>query len=125
MSARLQQPTALLGAEPDGVGAVIEGLLVGVDDQLRADRGAELVPERDHFAELVLRVDVQERKRDAARKEGLLGDPHHDGGVLADRVEHDGILKFRRYFPNDMNAFRFEEVEMIHWNNSYFELLTL
>ena len=49
-------------------------------------------------------------KRNLAREKGLLGQPHHDGRILANRIQHDRILEFGRNFANDLNALSFEQV---------------
>ena len=67
--ARLQQPAALLRPQPERVGAIVDRLAVGMDDQLGADLAREPVAELDHLAELVGGVDVQQRERNLARIE--------------------------------------------------------
>jgi hypothetical protein len=50
-----------------------------VNDQARADGFRHLIAERDHLAELVGGVDVQERERNRARVKRLLRKAQHDG----------------------------------------------
>jgi hypothetical protein len=80
-----------------------------VDDEVGSDIGAELVAELDHFAEFVRGIDVEKGEGDAAGMEGLLGETHHDGGIFADGVKHDGARKFGDDFPEDVDAFGFED----------------
>ena len=111
---RLQQAAAFLSAQPERIRAIVTGLVVGVNDQFRADRRYEPIAELDHFTKLIRRIDVQQREGNSAGEEGFLGQPHHHGGVLPDRIQHHGFLKLSRYFANDVNALSFEQVQMIH-----------
>ena len=47
-------------------------------------------------------------KRNLARVEGLLRQPHHDRRVLADGIEHHRPGGFRDNFAENMNALGFE-----------------
>ncbi len=67
----------------------------------------------DHLAELVGRVDVEQRKRNRRRVERLLREAQQHRGVLADRVEHDRPLELRDDFPDDVNALRLERAQVI------------
>ena len=61
----LQQSAAALRAYLERLRAVADRLLVRVHDQPRPDGRGHLVPELDHFAELVGGVDVQQRERES------------------------------------------------------------
>ena len=112
--ARLQKPAALLRADAERIGAFFNRLLVGVNDQFRPDRRRKLVAELDHFTKLIGRIYVQKGEGNAPRIEGLLRQPDHHGRVLADGIQHDGVLKFGRDFANYLNALSFEKIEMVH-----------
>jgi hypothetical protein len=50
----------------------IQGLRIGMNNQLQPQRGGLLISELDHFTELVSRIHVQERKRDRSWVKRLL-----------------------------------------------------
>jgi hypothetical protein len=110
--ASLEQPAAFLGTQPKRVGAIVDGLLVDVNDELGADFLRKPVTELYHFTKLIGRVDVQQGKWDFAGIERLLRQPHHHRRVLADGVEHDGPLKLRCNLAHDENTFGFEEAKV-------------
>ena len=93
--------------------ALLHAFLVDVDDQIPAELLAdELFAEGDHLAELPGRVDVHQRKRRLGRIERLLGKPHHDRRVLADRVEHDRVFELGGHLADDVDALGFELFEV-------------
>jgi hypothetical protein len=55
---------------------------------------------------------MEEREGDGAGEEGLLREAQHDGGVLADGVEHDRVLELRGDFAEDLDALGLEEFEV-------------
>jgi hypothetical protein len=65
----LSRPAAALRADQKRLRAVGDRFLVGVDDQPRADFARVPVAKLDHLAELVGRVDVEQRERNRARVE--------------------------------------------------------
>ena len=71
-----------------------------------------LVAERDHVAELPARVDMHQREGRLRGIEGLHGEMQHDGRILADRIEHHRLLAFGRDFADDVDALRFQPLEM-------------
>ena len=81
-------------------------------DQRGADLRTEPVPELDHLAKLVCGIDVQQRERNSARVERLLGQPHHDRRILADGVQHYRALKLGHDLAQDVNAFGFEHAQV-------------
>ncbi len=44
-------------------------------------------------------------------REGLLRQPHHHRGVLADGIEHDRALELGRHLADDMDAFRLQRIQ--------------
>ena len=80
---RLERAAAGLGAHQKGLRAGGNPLLRYCvfdrgNDQTRADFSGVPVAELDNLAELVRRVDVQQRKRDRAGVKRLLGEPQQD-----------------------------------------------
>ncbi len=76
------------------------------------DVGGHAVAKLQHLAELVTGVDVQQGERDGSWEKRFLREPQHDGGVLADAVEHDGPLELGGHLPQDVNAFRFKKLKV-------------
>ena len=72
----------------------------------------EIVAELDHFTELVGGIDVQQRERDLAGVEGLLGQPDHHGRILADGIQHHRAGKFRNHLAQNVDALGFQGAEM-------------
>src|SRR6187402_1157385 len=88
--------------------AVAHALLVDMHHEIDAETLRLAVAEGDHLAELPGGIDMEERERRLRRVERLHGEMHHDGGVLADRIEHDGMVELRHHLAHDLNAFRLE-----------------
>ena len=109
----LQRAAAALRADEKRLRALGNRFGVGVDDQPRADLGGVPVAELDHLAELVGRVDVQERKRDRARIERLLRQPQQHRRVLADRIEHHRPLELGDHLAHDVDAFGLERPQVV------------
>ena len=85
---------------------------VAPHEQLDAEFAGVVVAEGDHLAEFVAGVDVQQRKRDGPGVEGLLRQPQHDGGILADGVEHHRLLELGRDLAEDVDALRLQRLQM-------------
>jgi hypothetical protein len=68
------------------------------------------VAEGDHLGKLVAGVDVQQREGNLARVEGLLREAQHDGGILADGVEHHRAGELGDGLAQDEDAFGFEHL---------------
>jgi len=77
-----------------------------------AELGDAPVAELDRLGEVVPRVDVHEREREAARAEGLFGQPEEDDRVLAAGEEQHGPLELGRDLAHDVDRLRLERVEM-------------
>src|SRR4029077_21025657 len=106
----LQQAAAALGAEAQWVRSIVQGLLVGVDDQPDAQLPGELVPELYHFLELIGGIDVQQRKGDRTRVKRLLGEAKHYGRIVTDRIQHHRALKLGGNFAENLDALGFESL---------------
>ena len=102
----------LFRAMRDWADVLGDAVWIDPDQELEPDFLGHALAERDHFVEFPARVDMHERERDFAGKEGFLGEPEHDGGVFADGIEHDRVLEFGGDFPDDMDAFSFELLQM-------------
>ena len=109
---RLQQTAAAFGVENDGVCACCERRFVAPHQQLRADGARHLIAKRNHLFELVAGVDVQQREGNFAGEEGLLGEPQHDGGVFADRIEHDRIFELGGDLAQDVDALGLQQLQV-------------
>ena len=108
----LQQSAAALRAQPERVRAVVDGLAIGVHNQLRADLGRVAIAKLDHLAKLVGGIDMQQRERDRRRMKSLLGQPQQDRRILADGVQHHRPLELGRHLAHNVDAFGFEQTEM-------------
>ena len=84
-----------------------------LDDQVQLPLLRVAVAERVHLAELLAGVDVHHRERHMA-EERLLGQPDHDVAVLAQGPEHGQPVDAVEGLAQDVDALRFELIEMIH-----------
>jgi hypothetical protein len=82
--------------------------LVDVHQQVETQLLRQVVAKLDHLAELPGGVHVQQRKGRLGRVEGLHGQVQHDGGILADGVQHDRLFTLRGHLAHDVDAFRLE-----------------
>ena len=94
------------------VDALVQSLLVDMDEQIEAEPPGSFVAERDHVPKLPGRIDVEQRKRRLGRKEGLHRQVQHHGAVLADGIQHDGPLALRDDLAHDVDAFGLETLKM-------------
>ena len=76
----------------------------------RRSRGR--VAERDHVAELPGGIDVQQRERRLAGREGLQGQVQHHAAVLADRIEHHRPFELGGDLADDVDALGLEGLEL-------------
>src|SRR5207249_1303000 len=86
----LQQSTAALGSQAKGIRAIVDRILIGVNDELCAHLPRVPVAELDHLAKFVRGVDVEQRKRNRSGMECLLRQSEQDGRILSDRIQHYG-----------------------------------
>src|SRR3984885_4347094 len=70
-----------------------EPVAIDVNQKLETEFAHTLVAERDHLAKLPGGVDMQQRKRRLAGMESLHRQMQQYRGVLADRIEHDGLAE--------------------------------
>ena len=94
------------------VPSAIASVLVWTISRAPIDAGVA-VAELDHLAELVGRVDVQQRERNRARIERLLRQPQQHRRVLADRVEHHRPLELGDHLAHDVDALGLERAQVV------------
>ena len=92
--------------------ALVDRLLHGGDDQPLADLLDEPVAELDHLGEVVARVDVHHREREARRAERLLGESQQHDRVLAAGEQQHGTLELGGDLAHDVDRLGLEGVEM-------------
>ena len=109
---RLHDVGVLLRAVVERIDVLGLPLLVDPDLQIEALFAAEPIAELDHRPELPGRIDVQQRERQPAGVERLLRQPQHDGGVLADRIEHHRPLELGGDLADDVDALGFEDFQV-------------
>ncbi len=112
-----------LGAVAERPDAARHAVGIDMDDEIKAKPAGGLVAEPDHFLEFPRRIHMQKRERRLAGSEGLHRQMQHHGGVLADGIQHHRIAKFGRDLANDVDAFRFQPVEMGEPGNVGFRVL--
>ena len=100
---------AAVGERPD---ASLDTVLIDIDQQLQAQLAGIVIAEFDHFAKLPCRVYMHQGERRLAGVKCLHRQVQHHGGVFADGIQHDGALEFGGDFSNDMDAFRFQLLEV-------------
>ena len=92
--------------------AVGDRLLDAGHDQADAEPAHPVVAAGEHLGEVVAGVHLEHRERDLGREERLLGQPHHDDGVLAAREHQDGLLELGGDLAEDVDRLRLELVEL-------------
>src|SRR5262249_38046715 len=109
---RLHDVGVLLRAVVEGVDVLGLPLLVRPHLQLEPLLATVTVAELDHRLELPGRIDVQQGEGEPAGVERLLRQAQHDGGVLADRVEHHRPLELGGDLADDVDALGLEQFQM-------------
>ena len=66
----------------------------------------------DHLAKFERRVDMQEGERRLTRGKCLDREMGHHRRVFANRVEHHGVVEFRCYLADDMDALRLQLLQV-------------
>ena len=108
----LHQVGMHLAAMREGSYASAEGLHVALHNQVPAVLLGIAVAELYHLAELPFRVDVHQGERHLAGCKGLLGQAHHDAGVLTYTIQHDRILELGSHLTNDVDALGLQFLQM-------------
>ena len=106
--------TSVWTSEPcvERLDAARQAVLVDMHDQVEPELRGAVIAERDHLAEFPGRVDVQQRERRLRRIERLERQMQHDGRILADRIEHHRVVGLGDHLADDVNALRFELLEV-------------
>ena len=94
------------------VDALCQGFRVLVDQQIHPGFLRRLVTQLVHGAEFPRGIYVQQGKRRRRRIKGLLRQVQHDRGILAHRIQHDGLFGFRHHLAHDVDAFGFKPLQM-------------
>jgi len=102
-----------LRAQRERVRSRVERFLVFVHDQLDADFARVAVAKLDHFRKFVARVDVQQRKRNFPRIEGLLRQAQHHRRIFSDGIQHHRARKFRRRLAKNLDALRLQSFQVV------------
>ena len=92
--------------------AVGDGLLDAGHDQADAEPADPVVAAGEDLGEVVAGVDLEDRERDLGGVEGLLGQPHHDDGVLAAGEHQHRLLELGGDLAEDVDRLRLELVEL-------------
>ena len=92
--------------------ALVDRLLHRGDHEALAELGDAAVAELDRLGEVVARVDVHEREREATRPERLLGEPEEDDRVLAAGEEQHRPLELGGDLAHDVDRLGLERVEV-------------
>ena len=115
---RLLQPLRLHDIGVDGravrerVDALRDTVRVRMHDQLQVVLLRDLLAQFVHRLEFPERVDVQQGKRQRGRIERLERDVQHRGAVLADRIQHHGLVAFGDHLAHDLDAFGFQTLQV-------------
>jgi len=108
---RLKHVAALAGVFQHDPSAP-DGVLQRAHDQPLAKLLGAMVAERNDLGKVVPGVDVQQRKWEAARPKRFFRQPQQDNGVLAAGKQQRRIFALRSHFPQDVDGFAFQRVEM-------------
>ena len=92
---------------------VFQGLAVFAVDHIQPVLLGQTVAVFDHFGYLVVGVHMDQWERHVAEK-GFARQPQQDRGVFADGPEHTQFVERGIRFPQDVNAFGLQLVEIIH-----------
>ena len=97
---------ARLFLHPPGVDRVLDRS----DDQPLAELGDAPIAKLQRLREVVAGVDVDDREREAAGSEGLLGEAKQDDGILAAAEQQGRPLEDRRGLAEDVDRLRLESL---------------
>src|SRR6202035_2092092 len=109
-------PSVLRAAERAAGGKVGSTASIGGHGSVLRDRSpflAVAIAKRVHLGKFLAGIDVQRRKRHAA-EERLARQPDHHVGILAQRPEQRELLQPREGLAENVDALRFERVEVVH-----------
>ncbi len=109
---RLHDMGVHVGAVRERADALIDPVLIDVDEEIEAELSRHPVAKLDHLAELPFGIYMQEWKWRLGGVERLHRQVQQYRGVLADRVKHDRIGECCNNFSNDMDRFGFKPPKM-------------
>ena len=78
------------------------------------DWRGNMLPEFDHFGEIVSGVDVHHRERQRRRTESLLRQPKQDDGVFTGGEQQHRALEFGNHLTDDVHGFCFQQPQLVH-----------
>ena len=119
----LHQVGMHFAAMREGSHACLERLHVALYNQVPTMFFCIRVAELNHLAELPFRVDVHQWERHFAWRESLFSKAYHHAAVLADAIEHDGILEFCCHLSDDVDGLCFEFLKVAQ--TIFFHLLSI
>ncbi len=96
----------------DDDGAAPDRIFQRTHDEPLAQVGREFVAARDHFGEVVLGVDVHQRKGELCRPERLFRQTQHHDGILAAGEQQRRIPAFCRDLAHDVDGFALQRIQM-------------
>ena len=100
---------AMVGERAD---ASADAFLIAVDNEFQAQILDVAVAEFDHLAKFPGGVHMHQRERRLAGVKCLQRQMQHHRRVLADGIEHDRALELGGDFAHDVDAFRFQLLEV-------------
>ena len=112
-SHRLQRIARSVGAFLLLDPTLVDRILDMADDQPRPEFFGERVPVSDGLGKIMAGIDMEERKRNFRRPEGLGGEVGHNNGILAAGKKQGRILKLRGRLAQDKNRFGLKLAEMV------------
>ncbi len=96
----------------EGTDALRHPFGVHVHQQVQIHLLDHALAEAVHLAEFPAGVHMQHREWQAAGIEGLACQMQHDGGVLADGIQHYRVLELGGNLTDDVDAFGFQLFQM-------------
>jgi len=96
----------------EGIHVLRDAVGVDVGDQFQPHLLDHFGAETVHLLKLPARIDVQDRKRQLAREEGLARQVQHHGRILANGIEHHRVAELGCNLTDDMDAFRLQLFQM-------------
>ena len=81
-------------------------------DQVEIKVARRLIAKCDHVAELPLGINMQNREWQFGWPKGFARQMQQNSGVFADRVQQNWFAELGCRLTENMNAFRFQQVEM-------------
>ncbi|CUW43190.1 hypothetical protein B3286c1_0490 [Brucella vulpis] len=115
---RLPQPNRFhdvgmhIGAMRKRPDAITHALLVDMHQKFKPLLTRLCIAEFNHLTKFPCRIHMEKGKRQRGGIERLHRQMQHDGGILADRIEHHRIGECRRHLTENMDGFCFKALQM-------------